>query len=67
MLNLIKSPKILQYLFADFLWKINTNEKVIFLTFDDGPHPFITPWIIDLMNQYNAKVIYANYLLLRSE
>ena len=55
MLNLIKSPKILQYLFADFLWKINTNEKVIFLTFDDGPHPFITPWIIDLMNQYNAK------------
>ena len=52
MLNLIKSPKILQYLFADFLWKINTNEKVIFLTFDDGPHPIITPWIIDLMNQY---------------
>ena len=55
MLQLVKSPKILQCLFADFLWKIDTNEKVIYLTFDDGPHHVITPWIIDLMNQYNAK------------
>ena len=55
MLQLIKSPKILQFLFADFLWKIDTNEKVIYLTFDDGPHPVITPWIIDVMNQYDAK------------
>ena len=55
MLNLIKSPKILQHLFADFLWKIDTSEKVIYLTFDDGPHPVITPWIIDLMKHYGAK------------
>ena len=55
MLNLIKSPKIIQRLFADFLWKIDTNEKVIYLTFDDGPHPVITPWIIDLMKKYDAK------------
>ena len=55
MLNLIKSPKIIQLLFADFLWKIDTDEKVIYLTFDDGPHPVITPWIIDLMNKYDAK------------
>ena len=55
MLQLIKSPKILQRLFADFLWRIDTDEKVIYLTFDDGPHPVITPWIIELMNQYDAK------------
>ena len=55
MLNLIKSPKILQHLFADFLWKIDTSQKVIYLTFDDGPHPIITPWIIDLMKHYGAK------------
>ncbi len=55
MLRLIKSPKILQCLFADFIWKIDTDEKVIYLTFDDGPHPVITPWIINLMNQYDAK------------
>ena len=55
MLKLIISPKILQRLFDDFLWKIETNDKVIYLTFDDGPHHVITPWIIDLMNQYNAK------------
>ena len=55
MLYFIKTPKILQRLFVDFLWKIDTDEKVIYLTFDDGPHPVITPWIIDLMNQYDAK------------
>ncbi len=55
MLKLIKSPRIIQHLFADFLWKIDTDEKVIYLTFDDGPHPVITPWIIDLMNKYDAK------------
>ena len=55
MLRLIKSPKILQCLFAGFIWKIDTDEKVIYLTFDDGPHPVITPWIINLMNQYDAK------------
>ena len=58
MLRLIKSPKILQYLFADFLWKIDTDEKVIYLTFDDGPHPVITPWIIDLMNNTMLKVLF---------
>ena len=62
MLNLIKSPKIIQLLFADFLWKIDTDEKVIYLTFDDGPHPVITPWIIDLMNKYDAIVVASEYI-----
>jgi len=32
-----------------------TSEKVIYLTFDDGPIPEVTPWVLDVLDQYNAK------------
>lgn len=35
-----------------------TNEKVIALTFDDGPHPAITPEILDILKQYDAKATF---------
>lgn len=58
MLQFIKSPKIIRRLFADFLWKVKTTEKIIYLTFDDGPNSEITPWLINLLNQYNAKATF---------
>lgn len=51
----VKSPYLLQTFFNSFIWKIHTNEKKIFLTFDDGPHPEITPDVLDILNRYNAK------------
>lgn len=39
-------------------WKISTHEKCLYLTFDDGPEPEITPWILDLLAQYNAKATF---------
>lgn len=40
------------------LWGIKTDEKVIALTFDDGPHSTYTPQILDLLEQYNAKATF---------
>jgi peptidoglycan/xylan/chitin deacetylase (PgdA/CDA1 family) len=40
------------------VWKIPTHEKDLFLTFDDGPHPIITSWILDLLNEYKAKATF---------
>ena len=37
------------------VWEIQTAEKVVALTFDDGPHPKYTEQILDLMDQYGAK------------
>jgi peptidoglycan/xylan/chitin deacetylase (PgdA/CDA1 family) len=37
---------------------IKTNEKEVFLTFDDGPHPEITPWVLNLLEQYQAKATF---------
>lgn len=38
-----------------FVWRVKTSEKKIFLTFDDGPHPSITPWILDELKKHDAK------------
>ncbi len=40
------------------LWDIKTEEKVIALTFDDGPHATYTPQIMDLLAQYDAKATF---------
>lgn len=36
-------------------WRVATEEKEIFLTFDDGPHPVATPFVLDELKKYNAK------------
>ena len=39
-------------------WDIETNEKIIYLTFDDGPHPADTPFVLDELKKYNAKATF---------
>ena len=46
-----KTPKLIQNLFKDYTWKIATSKKEIYLTFDDGPTPKITPWIINARSE----------------
>ena len=52
---LVKTPKLVQSFFHSFIWRIPTDEKIVFLTFDDGPVPEVTPWVLDLLQQYEAK------------
>ena len=58
MLHLVKPPFILKHLFNGFLWDIPSKEKKLYLTFDDGPHSELTPWIINLLNKYHAKATF---------
>ncbi len=55
---LVKTPKFIQNLFPNFTWRIPTDEKEIFLTFDDGPIPEVTPWVLDQLEQYDAKATF---------
>ena len=55
---IVKSPIILKKLFPSLTWEIETKKKEIFLSFDDGPHPEITPWVLDCLNKYNAKATF---------
>jgi peptidoglycan/xylan/chitin deacetylase (PgdA/CDA1 family) len=55
---LVKTPKFIQELFPNFTWKIPTEDKVLYLTFDDGPIPSVTPWVLEQLAKYNAKATF---------
>ncbi|MEL6637089.1 MAG: polysaccharide deacetylase family protein [Bacteroidota bacterium] len=57
-LYLVKTPKFIQNLFPNFTWSIPTENKEIFLTFDDGPIPEVTPWVLDQLDRYNAQATF---------
>ncbi len=54
----VTSPWWLRKFFPGCLWDIKTKEKIIYLSFDDGPHPTITPIVINELKKYNAKATF---------
>ena len=55
---LVKTPPLIKTLFPDFIWNIETDEPRVFLTFDDGPIPRLTPWILDVLAEYHFKATF---------
>lgn len=52
-------PKIYRMLFPGALWrKPVEGQKTVYLTFDDGPIPDITPWVLDLLDKYEIKATF---------
>lgn len=45
-------------LFPECAWRITKKKKCVFLTFDDGPIPEVTPWVLDLLDKYNIKATF---------
>lgn len=54
---LAKYPKLLQVLYPKRISRINDSQS-IFLSFDDGPIPEITPWVLNELKKYNAKATF---------
>lgn len=40
------------------MWHITTREKIVYLTFDDGPHPTITPWVLQQLKNHDAAATF---------
>ncbi|MDR0683192.1 MAG: polysaccharide deacetylase family protein [Dysgonamonadaceae bacterium] len=56
---LIEQPPFLyRALFPGAYWKFHTEEKAVYLTFDDGPIPEMTPWVLDTLDKYNIKATF---------
>src|SRR5215467_3496738 len=55
MFYFVKTPWLLKKLYRGCIWEMPTDEKNIYLSFDDGPHPVATPFILDELKKYNAK------------
>lgn len=49
------SLRLAQTLFPNYVWKMPSEENAVYLTFDDGPHPEITPKVLSILKEHNAK------------
>ncbi len=49
---------LLKTVFPSATWNLSTGKKNIYLTFDDGPLPGITPFVLETLKQYNAKATF---------
>ena len=50
-MKLYKTPRFLRLIFKRRTWGFSLDKNAIYLTFDDGPHPDITPWILDFLKE----------------
>jgi len=54
----IKTPWWLKKLYSSYTWNMGTKEKVVYLTFDDGPHPVATPFVLDQLKAHHVKATF---------
>lgn len=48
----------LRWLYPNALWRMDPNDQSVYLTFDDGPVPSSTPFILKTLREYNAKATF---------
>jgi peptidoglycan/xylan/chitin deacetylase (PgdA/CDA1 family) len=55
---LVRTPFLLKILYPNFLWDARGDSNSIFVTFDDGPIPIVTPFVLKILKQYDAKATF---------
>lgn len=56
---IIEQPAtFLRWLYPHALWRINPQERAVYLTFDDGPIPVVTPWVLDVLKHYDIHATF---------
>lgn len=53
-----KTPRLLQALMPAYTWRVPTRARRLYLTFDDGPIPELTPWVLDVLRPFGAKATF---------
>lgn len=54
----VRLPGFITSLFSDAVWRFAETERVVYLTFDDGPIPEVTPWLLDLLRKENISATF---------
>ena len=54
MFYFVKTPGWLKKIYDSYIWSIPENDKILYLTFDDGPHPEATPFVLKELKKYNV-------------
>jgi peptidoglycan/xylan/chitin deacetylase (PgdA/CDA1 family) len=55
---LTRTPAFIQHLLPGFTWRSETSGSLLHLTFDDGPIPEITPWVLDQLKEFEARATF---------
>ena len=51
-------PQFFRQLYPRACWRMNASERAVYLTFDDGPIPEVTPWVLDILDKYKVKATF---------
>ena len=54
----IKTHIIIKKIFKNYIWDLFNNDKIVYLTFDDGPTPEVTHWVLSQLKNHNAKATF---------
>ena len=49
---------LMSKLFPELIWNFPDHKDTLYLTFDDGPTPVVTPWVLDVLKEYNTKATF---------
>ena len=53
-----KTPKLFEFIYPEAIWHGPRNKKHVYLTFDDGPVPDVTEYVLDLLSEYRIKATF---------
>lgn len=51
-------PQLIRCLYPSAIWRMDKDKKAVYLTFDDGPIPRVTPWVLDVLDRYRIKATF---------
>src|SRR5690554_2116174 len=54
----IKTTQIIKKIFSKYHWNIPNKNKTVYLTFDDGPIPEVTPWVLSKLEMHQSKATF---------
>jgi peptidoglycan/xylan/chitin deacetylase (PgdA/CDA1 family) len=55
---MVRPPSFLRWIYPNAVWNLPSEQKVVYLTFDDGPTPFVTEKVLELLEEYQAKATF---------
>ena len=57
-MRIFKTPRLIRFVHKRITWGFSISEPTVYITFDDGPHPSVTPWILDELKKHNFKATF---------
>lgn len=57
-MRMYRTPRLFERLYSDKTWSFSCQETAVYLTFDDGPTPEVTEWVLDKLHEFQAKATF---------